>query len=118
MNGMNTAERLAEISELSGLSVDIIRRVIEAERLSIVNSLKRGERATLIGRCVIRPEIRNKIGISDSSGNIPLNSSIKLYADVAPSLSSELAELSGFETNGISNYEEEGVWLNQIPALE
>ena len=50
MVGMTTQDRLNDICEISGLSEDIVRRVFDAERQSIVKSLRKGERATLIGR--------------------------------------------------------------------
>ncbi|MBO5388684.1 MAG: hypothetical protein J6A59_11190 [Lachnospiraceae bacterium] len=57
MEGMTTQERYNDICKICGLSEDIVRRVLNAERQSVANSLKRGERATLVGRVTIRPEL-------------------------------------------------------------
>ena len=58
---MTVNERLNDISEISGFSVDIVRKVQQAELESILKSLKQGERATLIGRCTIEPSIGSKM---------------------------------------------------------
>ena len=49
-SGMTAQERIEDISKISGFSVEICRRVLNAETESIIKSLKRGERATLSGR--------------------------------------------------------------------
>ena len=113
MNGMTTQERLDDICKISGLSEDIVRRVFDAERQSIAKSLRKGERATLIGRCVIRPELRSKIEI----GGRPVQY-IKLYSTVAASMETLLKDMTGFETEDPSNYEEmPGILTKQINAL-
>lgn len=115
MNGLTTHDRIEEISKLSGLSEDIIRRVFDAERTSIINSLRRGERATLIGRCVVRPELRTRIEVG---GNV--RKFIKLHASVAPSMESALTDLSGFEVDDNSDdtdAEALGIMTTQISAL-
>lgn len=111
MNGMTTQERYNEISSISGMTEEVVRRVLNAEKISILNSLKRGERATLIGRCVIRPEIRNKIVVGGNSEKY-----IKLSADVALGLENSLAELKEFEESHLEE-EVEGIRVNQIQAL-
>lgn len=113
MNGLTTQERLDDICKISGLSEDIVRRVFDAERQSIAKSLRKGERATLIGRCVIRPEIRSKIEIGGSQTTY-----IKLYSTVAASMEALLKDLSGFEIEDKTNNEEiPGILTKQISAL-
>ncbi len=114
MNGMTNAERYADISKISGLSEDIVKRVIAAERESILNSLKRGERAALIGRCVLRPEIKSKLVIGGTLKNY-----IDIKSDVTSSLKSSLEEMGSFEVieDNISNEGESGIRLRQIPSL-
>lgn len=58
---MTVRDRLQDISERSGFSESIVRAVLDAERESIIESLKRGEKATLIGRCTLIPTMRNKL---------------------------------------------------------
>lgn len=111
MQGMTTQERIEDISKISGLSEDIVRRVMNAEKESITKSLRKGERANLIGRVVIRPEIRQKLLVGGE-----FEGYIKLYASVAASLESALSDLTGFEVNtNIQN--EPGIRLTQIDAL-
>lgn len=127
MKGMNTQERLDDIKRICGFSEDIIRSVLKAERESILNSLKRGERATMIGRCVIRPEIRQRIAVGHSDDGIKTVKTIKLNIEVSPSLSSEMAEMQGFETpdtadaNDLTSslrYDNDiSIWCDQIPSL-
>lgn len=114
MNGMTNQERYADISRISGLSEDIVKRVIAAERESILNSLKRGERAALIGRCVIRPEIKSKLVIGGT-----LKSYIDLKSEVTSSLKSSLEEMGSFEIadDNVENEHESGIRLRQIPSL-
>ena len=116
MNGMSTQERLDDICAISGLSENIVRRVLDAERQSIVKSLKRGERATLIGRCVIRPELRSKIEVDGSYGGAYKNY-IKLSSTVATSMESMLQGLTEFEQSDKNEANMEGVWTPQIAAL-
>lgn len=110
MLGMTTQERIEDICKISGLSEDIIRRVMNAEKESIAKSLRKGERANLIGRVVIRPELKHRLVVGGEFENY-----IKLNATVAASLESMLDDLSGFEVSTIQ--EETGIRLNQIPAL-
>lgn len=114
MNGLTTQERLDDICKISGLSESIVRRVMDAERQSIANSLRRGERATLIGRCVIRPEIREKVNIGGT-----ITSYVKLKSSPTASLESMLSDLSGFEIddNDEDDNLPEGIMITQIPAL-
>ena len=39
---------------------------MDAERKSVAKSLRKGERANLIGRAVIRPELRRKLMVGGS----------------------------------------------------
>lgn len=111
MRGMTTQERLEDICSISGLSENVVRRVLDAERQSIAKSLKKGERATLIGRCVIRPEIRSKIEIGGQQSTY-----IKLSSSVATSMESLLQGMTGFEAQD-EDENTEGVWTPQIAAL-
>lgn len=106
---MTTQERYDDICRISGMSEEIVRRVINAEKQSILNSLKRGERATLIGRCVIRPSLKNKIVIG---GN--LEKYVKLSAEVSSSLESSLDGFKEFEKANVEEAPIKGIRLNQI----
>lgn len=112
MKGMTTQDRLDDICQISGLSEDIVRRVFDAERQSIVKSLRKGERATLIGRCVIRPELRSKIEIGGIQRNY-----IKLHSSVANSMEAYLHDMTDFEVSTEDSSQAVDVLINQIPSL-
>ena len=112
MTGMTTKERIEDICNISGLTEPVVRSVIEAERKSIAKSLRRGERATLIGRVVINPEIRTKIAIGgDIQGYIKLNIS------PTESLLSLIRDASEFEKDDRKIPYESEIRLMQIPSL-
>lgn len=110
MLGMTTQERIEDICNRSGLSEDIVRRVMNAEKESIAKSLRKGERANLIGRVVIRPEIKRRLVVGGE-----FETYIKLNATAAASLEAMLDDLSSFEVATIE--EDNGIRLRQIPAL-
>lgn len=113
LRGMNTQERLEDISKKSGLSIDICRRVINAEAASVTESLRRGERATLIGRVTLRPEIRQKI----TEGGI-LVKRLKVKAEVSQTLESALSDIVEFENIfAEKNNEEEEVKLLTVDSV-
>ena len=110
MLGMTTQDRINDICTISGLSEDIVRRVMYAEMDSVAYSLRRGERANLLFRVVIRPEIKKRLVIGGE-----FETYIKLSASVAASLESMMNDLSTFEVK--AEPEQEGIRLNQIPSL-
>lgn len=107
---MTTQERIDDICSLSGLSESIVRRVLDAERKSVAKSLRKGERANLIGRVVIRPEKRRKLLVGGEFATY-----IKLSASPTSSLENLLSDLSDFE--GEPEEFDSGIRLNQIDAL-
>lgn len=113
MNGMTAQERLEDISRRSGFSIDICRRVLNAESESAIDSLKKGERVNLIGRVTLRPEMRHKVGLNGNIENI-----VKVKSLVSSSLESALVDVKEFKTD--SNNEDtndSGIRLKQIPSL-
>lgn len=111
MVGMTTQERIADICAISGLSEAIVRRVMDAEKQSIAKSLRKGERANLIGRAVIRPEIKRRLAVGGE-----FDTYVKLNVTAAASLESMLDDIKSFE-NVEKPVEETGIRLNQIPSL-
>ena len=110
MIGMTTQERIEDICKLSGLSEDIVRRVMDAEKKSIVKSLRRGERANIIGRAVIRPEVKRKLAIGGE-----FETYIKLNATAASSLEAMMEDLESFENE--RKVDETGIITQQIESL-
>jgi hypothetical protein len=93
MSEMSLQERYDEVSSISGLSEDIIRRVYKATKESMAQSLKRGERATLPGICTITPEIKSKINYKEGV----VSNYIKLKAKPSTAMESELDRLNNFD---------------------
>lgn len=93
MTGMNIQERYDDISKISGLSEEIIRRVFKAARQSLAKSLKQGERATLPGICTLTPELKNRIDIGGES----MTTYIKLKASASSAMETELGKISNFD---------------------
>lgn len=108
---MQAKDRYQEIAEISGMSEAVVRRVLEAEKESVVNSLKRGERATLLGRCVMRPEISQRLGMDGK-----LENEIKVKISVANAITSALKGVTEFENEEVAY--ESGIRLKRIPDLE
>lgn len=99
--GMTAQERIEDISKRSGMSVDICRRVLNAETESVIASLRKGEKATLSGRVTLRPEMRQKVGIGLQVENV-----VKVKAEISSVIDSGLKGLNEFEKSEISNIDE------------
>lgn len=114
MNGMTVNERLEDIKRRTGYSENVIRAVLNAEAESILDSLKRGERATMIERVTIVPSLETKFN---------LNGTKTTYIDAKPKLLStmktKLAAFDRFErTEGEEDYDDEpGIMTSQITSL-
>jgi hypothetical protein len=93
---MTVNERLEDISKISGFSIEIVRKILNAEQESIIESLKKGERATLIGRCTITPCMRQKI-----KPGMGVRPCIKLHANVSNIISDELEEMEAYEVDEV-----------------
>lgn len=107
-------ERLADISARCGLSESMVRRVLIAEKESIVDSLKKGQKATLVGRCTIEPVIRRKLGLDRS-----IVQSIKLKCTPAISLESDFNDMTEFvEDKSVEEKLPAGVLTRQIANLQ
>jgi hypothetical protein len=105
---MNIQNRYEDISRLSGLSEDIIRRVLKASRQSLAESLKHGERATLPGICTLTPEVKYKCNIVTNEQT----SFIKIKAKASNSMTSELDGVSTFITDSSDESNNETIGLN------
>lgn len=132
MAEMGLQERYEDICRISGLSEDIVRRVLKASRQSLAKSLKKGSRATLPGICTAIPEIKHKVEL----GGTEIASYVKIKTVPSNALSSEMGNISKFEEvdngvtdNGISRLNlkdpelpsyrnsNNGIRTNQISAL-
>ena len=93
MTSMGIQDRYDDISALSGLSEDIIRRVFKATRQSVTKSIKKGEKATVPGLVTFYPEMRSRL----NSGGTSMSQYIKIKSTVSSALETELAKLGEFE---------------------
>lgn len=55
---MTVTERIEDISAKSGMSTEVVRRVLSASRDSLISTLKKGEKSTLPG--IATYSIKNK----------------------------------------------------------
>lgn len=61
---MTVCERIGDISERSGMSPEIVRRVLKASRESLVSTLQKGEKSTLPGIATYKPTLKkNGVGV-------------------------------------------------------
>lgn len=111
MTGMSIQDRYDDISAISGLSEDIIRRVYKATRQSVVKSLKNGERATIPGICTFTPELKDKINYKTQDEGSVLTKYIKVKANASPALDTELEKVNKF-----NNADDESERLRQEEA--
>lgn len=56
---MTPEEWVQGVSTKCGLSADIVRAVQKAEAQHAVESLLKGENALLLGRCILKPRVKN-----------------------------------------------------------
>lgn len=108
MAEMSMQERYDDIRNISGLSEDVIRRVLKATKQSCAKSLRTGHRATIPGICTITPEQRSRITIGCKTQNY-----IKLKVKPSSALESELDGLTEFESDSIEE-ETSGIELLNI----
>lgn len=92
MDGMTVQERLQDISKRSGVSIDIVRGVLNAEAMSITESLLRGEKATLIGRVTLRPDMRIQSVVGGGTKNV-----IGVHATLASAIKQKLDGVKGWK---------------------
>lgn len=60
---MHLQDRLDDIVKRTGLSEEIVRRVLKASQESLIDSMIEGENATLPGLCTFIPLEKQKLGI-------------------------------------------------------
>lgn len=61
MSDMSAQNRYDDIARRSGLSEEVVRRVLRAAKESLAQSLKNDDRATLPGICTMLSEQRSKL---------------------------------------------------------
>jgi hypothetical protein len=86
---MTAREMIREVSVESGLSEDIVRRVMEAEHECIARTLITGEKAHLLGRCTITPRLK-EVEVAGEDGKMHKEQVIALSASASKSLYSAI----------------------------
>lgn len=116
IRNMTVNERLEDISKRSGFSVETVRCILEAERDSTIDSLKRGERATLIGRCTMVPSLGAKMDASCGS----MKTCISVNVQPVGALRDALSKCSSFDLVKLTESEKRAdafITTRQIGAL-
>lgn len=57
---MTKTARVEDIANRCGYSIEVVNAVLKAEKESTIDSLKRGEKVTLPGRCLISPVMKTR----------------------------------------------------------
>lgn len=91
---MTVNERIIDIQKRTGLSENIIRSVLKAETDSVIESLKKGERATLIGRCTFTPVKKSRLEIGGT-----LNTCLRVSVKASTKIENILKETEDFEVD-------------------
>ena len=105
---MTVNERIIDIQKRTGLSENIIRSVLKAETDSVIESLKKGERATLIGRCTFTPIKKSKLEV----GGV-LNTCLRVSVKASTKIENILRETEDFEVS-----EEQDIQLKELNEQE
>lgn len=94
MSEMSMQDRYDDICSISGLSEEVVRRVLKATKQSCAKSLRHGHKATIPGICTIHAEERTKLSVGCKEEQY-----IKLKVRPSAALESELNRLGGFESD-------------------
>ena len=92
---MTKLERIRDISKRCGHSEQICMDVLQAETDSAIDSLKKGENVTLMGRCVLSPTERSRY-FNLEGVSVPF---IHILAKSTGKLKSELEKCREFESS-------------------
>jgi bacterial DNA-binding protein len=95
MAEMTMQQRYSDIANKSGLSEDVVKRVLKASRDSLVDTLEEGYKATLPGIVTFEPKIRERYKQEGEKGHY-----IKVGAKASASLGTDLAKRGGFNRGG------------------
>lgn len=112
---MTVKERITEISKATGISEDVVRRVLNAECESVAATLKKGEKSTLIGRCTFIPTLCTKPEVDENTGKIVAKKVIGVR--VAPS-KSMLARLEDICEEDFNKNDSERYQIPNLAALQ
>lgn len=107
---MTQAERYEDISKRSGLPLEVVKRVMDCEAASVLDSLKRGERAVLYGRCSMTPVIKKRVGLMGVSEKV-----VTIDCKPSPILGDTLNQIAKYE---IQEDNLEGIRVKTLSYLD
>ena len=110
MKAMTQPERLKDICDRCNLSKDIVERVLEAERESERDSLKRGERVVRYGVNSLTPLIVTKLGKLGKAVE-----EVRVECRVSPNLEDFINEIEGYK---IATEDIDTLVVKTLPFLE
>ena len=108
---MTKSERVADIAKRCNLSEDMVNAVLNAERDSMMESLKHGQRVTLAGRVTVDPVIRRKMEYN-SNGEMVCTPYVAASAKPLGSVLDELAKAKEFNVD--ESYIDEQNEINKL----
>jgi len=114
MERVTTQEHIKNVAKHCGLTEEIVRSVMNAEKECVINYLKTGRGAILPGRCIITPVLRHKTDQTSTQ-----NPRIKLRVNISKIIESQvkkqetIEKLQAKENKGQSDE----VVTGQIPGL-
>lgn len=111
-NRMTLADRYTDISQRSGLSENIVKRVLAAQAESTIESLKHGEAVTIPQLCTIVPDLRRCL----VKGTLDEGKFIHVKAVPLVSLKEKLGNVSEYKIDDTTE-EEENIRVSQIGSL-
>jgi hypothetical protein len=86
-------ERIQDICNRSGLSADIVKRVLSARADSIMDDLMHGMRVVDYGVCSLKPEVTKKIGIGG------MKDYVSVTCSVSPKIIDTLNSIEGYKVD-------------------
>ena len=110
-NGIPVAEFLSEMSEKSGLSVEICRRAINAQSECAIEQLKYGNSVHIPGLVTLNPYIAKRV----TKGGV-FKDTIQIKTNPSSIIENQLEHLDDFEKKEEPK-ETKGIRLRQIPSL-
>lgn len=109
---MTISERMQDISEKSGLSVAVCRRVLDALSESTLESLVRGENVRIPNIVTLSPYISARM----SNGGV-FRDTAQVKITCSNTVLNTLEKIDSFDIDYTSNKPEPGIRVSQIPSL-
>lgn len=105
---MSKVERVADIAKRCNMSSETVSAVLKAERESMMESLKKGEKVTLAGRVIVNPIVRHTTRL-DSNGNPVMVNYLAATAKPIGGVLDELSAMDCYETAASDENENESL---------